>query len=124
MIKEWSDEAWEEFLEQVKKDRNFLKRIEKILKDIERNGYIGIGKPEPLKYGFSGYWSRRIDSYNRIVYKIESGFYKDKYSKEEADDLLSSNRDKVVLMTARLKQLCDIINSFQREVNELEKEIY
>ena len=60
----------------------------------------------------------------RIVYKIESGFYKDKYSKEEADDLLSSNRDKVVLMTARLKQLCDIINSFQREVNELEKEIY
>ena len=72
MIKEWSDEAWEEFLEQVKKDRNFLKRIEKILKDIERNGYIGIGKPEPLKYGFSGYWSRRIDSYNRIVYKIKT----------------------------------------------------
>lgn len=49
MIKEWSDEAWEEFLEQVKKDRNFLKRIEKILKDIERNRYSGIGKPEPLK---------------------------------------------------------------------------
>ena len=44
MIKEWSDEAWEEFLEQVKKDRNFLKRIEKILKDIERNGYIGVGE--------------------------------------------------------------------------------
>ena len=79
MIKEWSDEAWEEFLEQVKKDRNFLKRIEKILKDIERNGYIGnigIGKPEPLKYGFSGYWSRRIDSYNRIVYKIENNVLK------------------------------------------------
>ena len=76
MIKEWSDEAWEEFLEQVKKDRNFLKRIEKILKDIERNGYIGIGKPEPLKYGFSGYWSRRIDSYNRIVYRIENNVLK------------------------------------------------
>ena len=44
MIKEWSDEAWEEFLEQVKKDRNFLKRIEKILKDIERNGYTGMNK--------------------------------------------------------------------------------
>ena len=70
MIKEWSDEAWEEFLEQVKKDRNFLKRIEKILKDIERNGYTGIGKPEPLKYGFSGYWSRRIDDKNRLVYKV------------------------------------------------------
>ena len=42
MIKEWSDEAWEEFLEQVKKDRNILKRIEKILKDIERKGYTEI----------------------------------------------------------------------------------
>ena len=48
MIKEWSDEAWEEFLEQLKKDKNFLKRLEKILKDIERNGYKGIGKPIPL----------------------------------------------------------------------------
>lgn len=76
MIKEWSDEAWEEFLEQVKKDKNFLKRIEKILKDIERNGYTGIGKTEPLKYGFSGYWSRRIDNYNRIVYKIENNILK------------------------------------------------
>lgn len=52
MIKEWSDEAWEEFLEQLKKDKNFLKRLEKILKDIERNGYKGIGKPEPLRFGF------------------------------------------------------------------------
>ena len=72
MIKEWSDEAWEEFLEQIKKDKNFLKRLEKILKDIERNGYKGIGKPEPLRFDFAGYWSRRIDNYNRIVYKIEN----------------------------------------------------
>ena len=73
MIKEWSDDAWEEFLEQVKKDKKFLKRLEKILKDIERNGYKGIGKPEPLRFDFAGYWSRRIDNYNRIVYKIENG---------------------------------------------------
>ena len=73
MIKEWSDEAWEEFLEQVKKDKNFFKRLEKILKDIERHGYKGIGKPELLKYDLAGYWSRRIDDYNRIVYKIENG---------------------------------------------------
>lgn len=53
-----------------------FKENRKILKDIERNGYIGIGKPEPLKYGFSGYWSRRIDSYNRIVYKIENNVLK------------------------------------------------
>ena len=46
------------------------------MKDIERNGYTGIGKPEPLKYGFSGYWSRRIDNYNRIVYKIENNILK------------------------------------------------
>ena len=73
MIKEWSDEAWEEFLEQLKKDKKFLKRFEKILKDIERNGYKGIGKPEPLRFDFASYWSRRIDDYNRIVYKIENG---------------------------------------------------
>ena len=42
----------------------------------EENEYIGIGKPEPLKYGFSGYWSRRIDKYNRIVYKIENNILK------------------------------------------------
>ena len=73
MIKEWSDEAWEEFLEQVKKDRNFLKRIEKILKDIERNGALkGIGKPEVLKNESA--YSRRIDEKNRLVYKIVDGF--------------------------------------------------
>ena len=60
----------------------------------------------------------------RIVYRLEYGFYKDKYSKEEADNLLSSNRDKVALMTARLKQLCDLIKCTQGEVDELEKEIY
>ena len=48
-----------------------LKRILQLLKDIDRNGYDGIGKPEPLKGDLSGYWSRRIDDCNRIVYKIE-----------------------------------------------------
>ena len=49
------------------------KKVIKLIKDIERNGYSGIGKPEPLKGDLSGYWSRRIDSGNRIVYKIEKG---------------------------------------------------
>ena len=71
MIKEWSDEAWEEFLEQLKKDKKFLKRFEKILKDIERNGYKGIGKPEPLKGNLTGFWSRRVDGEHRLIYAVE-----------------------------------------------------
>ena len=65
MIKSWTDEAWEEFEYWSKND-----------KDIDRNGYTGIGKPEALKYDLSGYWSRRIDAGNRIVYKIENGIVK------------------------------------------------
>lgn len=51
-------------------DKKTLKRINSLLQDIERNGYNGIGKPEPLKGDLSGYWSRRIDDTNRLVYKI------------------------------------------------------
>lgn len=49
------------------------KKVIKLVKDIERNGYSGIGKPEPLKGDLSGYWSRRIDAGNRIVYRIVKG---------------------------------------------------
>jgi len=72
----FSIQAWEEYLYFQSQDKKTLKKINELIKDIERNGYIGIGKPEPLKYGFSGYWSRRIDSYNRIVYKIENNVLK------------------------------------------------
>ena len=70
MIKSWSDEAWEDFCYWQKQDKKTLKRILSLLKDIDRNGYTGIGKPEPLREDLSGYWSRRIDDTNRIVYKI------------------------------------------------------
>lgn len=50
-----------------------VKRINNLIEDISRNGYDGIGKPEPLKNELSGYWSRRIDDGNRLVYKIEDG---------------------------------------------------
>ena len=53
-------------------DKKLLKKANALLKDIERGGYDGIGKPEPLKGNLSGYYSRRIDDYNRIVYKIEN----------------------------------------------------
>lgn len=70
MIKAWSDEAWEDFEYWLKQDKKTLKRILLLLKDIERNGYEGIGKPEPLLGDLSAYWSRRIDAANRIVYRI------------------------------------------------------
>lgn len=76
MIKAWSDEAWEDFQYWLKNDKKTLKRILLIIQDIDRNGYVGIGKPEPLKYNLSGYWSRRTDDANRIVYKIENDVIK------------------------------------------------
>ena len=69
MDKLWTDTAWGDFL-QIQSDKRLLKRIQSILNDIDRNGYDGIGKPEQLKGDFSGYWSRRIDDYNRIIYRI------------------------------------------------------
>ena len=76
MIKAWSDEAWEDFQYWLKNDKKTLERILLIIQDIDRNGYTGIGKPEPLKHNLSGYWSRRIDDSNRIVYKIENDVIK------------------------------------------------
>ena len=72
MNKAWQDDAWEDYLYWQKQDKKTLKKINQLLKDIDRNGYEGIGKPEPLVGDLSGYWSRRIDEKNRIVYKIEN----------------------------------------------------
>ena len=68
----FTDRAWEEYSYWQTQDKKTLKRINEILKDIKRNSYTGIGKPEPLKNELSGYWSRRIDDTNRIVYKISN----------------------------------------------------
>ena len=67
MIKAWSDAAWEDFEYWTKQDKKTLKRILQLLKDIDRNGYEGIGKPERLSGDLASYWSRRIDDANRIV---------------------------------------------------------
>ena len=72
MNKDWTDNAWEEYLYWQQNDKKTLKRINKILADIDRNGNIGIGKPERLTGNLSGYWSRRIDDKNRIVYKVNN----------------------------------------------------
>ena len=71
MIKSWSDAAWEEFEYWTKQDKKTLKKILQLIKDIDRNGYKGIGKPEPLKEDLSGYWSVKIDEKNRIVFRIK-----------------------------------------------------
>ena len=73
MIKIWDASAWEEYVYWQTQDRRTLKRINALLKDIDRNGYSGIGKPEPLSEDRSGYWSRRIDEKNRLIYKIVNG---------------------------------------------------
>lgn len=70
MRKNWSEMAWDDYLS-LQSDKRLLKKANELLKDIDRNGCSGLGKPEPLKGDLSGYWSRRIDDYNRIVYKIE-----------------------------------------------------
>ncbi len=66
----FSESAWDEYLYWQQQDKKTLKRINKLLQDISRNGYDGIGKPEALKNNLSGYYSRRIDDTNRLVYKI------------------------------------------------------
>ena len=66
----FSSTAWQEYLYWQAQDKKTLRRINELLRDIERGGYEGIGKPEPLKENFSGYWSRRIDERHRLVYRI------------------------------------------------------
>lgn len=64
--------AWEEYCYWQTQDKKTLKRINLLLADIQRNNFVGIGKPEPLKENLSGYWSRRIDDVNRLVYKVNN----------------------------------------------------
>ncbi|EFR42684.1 Txe/YoeB family addiction module toxin [Dialister micraerophilus] len=70
MKKLWEENAWEEYVYWQTQDKRTLKKINKLLKDIERNGYNCIGKTEPLRGNLSGYYSIRIDSKNRIVFRI------------------------------------------------------
>lgn len=72
MKKIWQEEAWEDYLYWQTQDKKTLKRINLLIQDIERHPFEGLGKPEPLKYDLSGYWSRRIDDTNRIVYRINN----------------------------------------------------
>ena len=73
MKKIWFDEAWEDYLYWQTQDKKTLNRVNALIKDVEREPFKGIGKPEPLKGEFSGFWSRRIDDTNRFIYRITNG---------------------------------------------------
>ncbi|MCL1910210.1 MAG: Txe/YoeB family addiction module toxin [Kiritimatiellaeota bacterium] len=68
----WKSHAWDEYLS-WQNDKQMFRRINALLKDIQRSPFSGIGQPEELKYGWSGCWSRRIDEKHRIIYRIENG---------------------------------------------------
>ncbi|WP_422135290.1 Txe/YoeB family addiction module toxin [Endozoicomonas sp. ALD040] len=67
----FSERAWEDYLYWQKTDKKIAKRVNSLIKEIKRTPYEGTGKPEPLKHGLSGYWSRRINDEHRVVYKFE-----------------------------------------------------
>jgi toxin YoeB len=66
----FSEHAWEDYQYWVRTDRHMLKRVNRLIQEIVRDPYSGVGKPEPLQHGLSGYWSRRIDDEHRIVYRM------------------------------------------------------
>ena len=68
----FSKNAWEDYLSWQKEDKKILRKINELIKVIQRTPFEGIGKPEPLKYDLTGLWSRRIDREHRLVYKVES----------------------------------------------------
>lgn len=72
MNKLFSDESWNDYLYWQATDKKMIKRINELLKDISKTPFSGVGKPEALKFNLSGYWSRRINSEHRLIYKIEN----------------------------------------------------
>ena len=69
----WFEEAWDDYVYWQTQDKKTIIRINDLIKDTQRNGYSGIGKPEPLKGEFIGFWSKRIDGVNRFVFRIKEG---------------------------------------------------
>ncbi|AQQ54096.1 Txe/YoeB family addiction module toxin [Planococcus lenghuensis] len=67
----FTEQAWAEYVSWQTEDKKTLKRINLLIQDIQRNGYEGIGKPEPLRFDLAGYWSRRINETDRLVYRID-----------------------------------------------------
>ncbi|MDG1733829.1 MAG: Txe/YoeB family addiction module toxin [Thalassotalea sp.] len=73
LLLSWTDEAWSDYAYWQSQDKKTLKRINKLILDTKRSPFEGIGKPEQLKENLSGFWSRRIDDTNRLVYAVDNG---------------------------------------------------
>ena len=73
MRKIWDDKAWEDYLYWQLHDRQMLRRLNALIRDVERTHFDGIGKPEPLRGNLKGFWSRRINDEHRLVYRIKDG---------------------------------------------------
>lgn len=69
----WYEDAWDDYVWWQTQDKKTLKRINALIRDAQRSPYEGIGRPEPLKNNLSGWWSRRVDESNRLVYKVQDG---------------------------------------------------
>ena len=69
----FADEAWEDYLYRQKQDKRMVERINKLIRETQREPFAGVGKPEPLKHALSGYWSRRITDEHRMVYRVDGG---------------------------------------------------
>ena len=69
----FANEAWEDYLFRQKQDKKMLERINKLIGEVQRDPFAGVGKPEALKHALSGFWSRRINDEHRMVYKIDGG---------------------------------------------------
>ncbi|WP_321157737.1 Txe/YoeB family addiction module toxin [Providencia stuartii] len=67
----WTDQGWKDYLYRQTQDKKMLKRINKLIDETKRTPFYGIGKPEPLKENLAGFWSRRIDETNRLIYSID-----------------------------------------------------
>ena len=74
MIKTFTDNGWVDYLYWQSQDKKIVKKINELIKDIERDNFSGIGKPEPLKHDLSGLWSRRITDEHRLIYSIEGNY--------------------------------------------------
>ena len=99
MIKVFTGDAWDDYLS-WESDKPMLRRINELLKDIERHPFEGIGKPEGLKKNYSGLWSRRINREHRVIYSVSGGqvvFYsfRDHYGDKHKGDAISKARKKM-----------------------------
>jgi toxin YoeB len=70
----FSDKAWDEYMYWQQTDKQILKKINQLIRDIKREPFDGVGKPEPLKYELSGFWSRRISDEHRLVYEVSESY--------------------------------------------------